>query len=129
MMKATFPALRFRSAVVVGLMAAASIAAVLPAQTCLAQIDDRPLGEINGDSNADPFTRSQRGDGLGAFDLIHNAVLGGGQSQAEFLATQDEDLNNATNDFFKKRQQRLKQQRQSAGSIEFGEGVLPESGQ
>ena len=126
MMKATTIALRFRSALVLSLLAAASFAAVVPAQPGLAQTDDRPLGEINGES-ADPFTRSQRGESLGAFDLIHNAVLGGGQSQAEFLATQDENLNNATNDFFKKRQQRLKQQQQSTGSIEFGEGVLPES--
>jgi len=117
-------AIRFPAGLALGGLAILGLAIAQPGQAQINEANDRPLDGLNRD-NSDPLTGAQRGDGLGAFDLIHNAILGGGQTLEEFNASQQENLNSAAAEFRRKQQQRLQQQQgQPAGTVEFGEGVL-----
>lgn len=89
------------------------VSLLLPQPSWAQQANDvAPLQDFDPEGNSDPFSRTDQGDSLGVFDLIHRARLGNNRSLDEYSTEQNESLDAAAAKFRQMQQQRIQGQQQ-----------------
>lgn len=101
---------------VLGTVAGISVSLLLPQPSWAQQANDvAPLQDFDPQGNDDdPFSRTDQGDSLGIFDLIHRARLNNNRDPGEYSTEQNESLDAAAAKFREMQRQRIQGQPQGS---------------